>query len=62
MEDLIKYVEINNFKSIKHLNLDDCKRINLFIGYPNVGKSNIKFISSCKALLYQNKVLFSKAK
>jgi AAA15 family ATPase/GTPase len=41
MKDLIKYIEISNFKSIKHLKLDDCKRINLFIGYPNVGKSNI---------------------
>jgi AAA15 family ATPase/GTPase len=41
MKDLIKYVEISNFKSIRHLELKDCKRINLFIGYPNVGKSNI---------------------
>ena len=41
MKDYIKYVEISNFKSIKHLKLDECKRVNLFIGYPNVGKSNI---------------------
>ncbi|MDR2424145.1 MAG: AAA family ATPase [Prevotellaceae bacterium] len=41
MEDFIKYVEISNFKSIKRLKLDECKRINLFVGYPNVGKSNI---------------------
>jgi hypothetical protein len=33
-------LEITNFKSIKHLNID-CKRINLFIGEPNTGKSNI---------------------
>lgn len=34
-------VEIKNFKSIKHIVLEDCKRINLLIGRPNVGKSNI---------------------
>ena len=34
-------IEIKNFKSIKHIALEDCKRINLLIGKPNVGKSNI---------------------
>ncbi|WP_421827335.1 AAA family ATPase [Larkinella sp.] len=33
-------VEIKNFKSIKDLQLN-CKRVNVFIGKPNVGKSNI---------------------
>ncbi len=37
---MIKNLEIENFKSIKHLKMD-CKRINLFIGEPNTGKSNI---------------------
>jgi len=37
---MIKDLEIKNFKSIKHLKLD-CKRINIFIGEPNTGKSNI---------------------
>ncbi len=37
----IKNIEINNFKSIRHQKIDDCRRINVFIGYPNVGKSNI---------------------
>jgi len=37
---MIKNLEIKNFKSIKHLKLN-CKRINLFIGKPNTGKSNI---------------------
>lgn len=37
---MIKNLEIKNFKSIKHLKLD-CKRINIFIGKPNTGKSNI---------------------
>jgi AAA15 family ATPase/GTPase len=39
--NLIKKIEIKNFKSIRHQTIDDCKRINVFIGYPNVGKSNI---------------------
>lgn len=37
---MIKNMEIRNFKSIKQLKLD-CKRINIFIGEPNTGKSNI---------------------
>ncbi len=36
----LSWVEIKNFKSIKDLRLD-CKRVNIFIGKPNVGKSNI---------------------
>jgi AAA15 family ATPase/GTPase len=40
MDNFIKKLEIKNFKSIKHLTLD-CKRVNVFIGKPNVGKSNI---------------------
>jgi AAA15 family ATPase/GTPase len=37
----IEKIVISNFKSIKHLELSNFKRINLFIGRPNVGKSNI---------------------
>ncbi len=40
MKNQIHNLEINNFKSIRHLELD-CKRINVLIGEPNVGKSNI---------------------
>ncbi|RLI82013.1 hypothetical protein DRP04_04880 [Archaeoglobales archaeon] len=36
----VREVEIENFKSIKHLKLE-CRRINVFIGEPNTGKSNI---------------------
>ena len=36
----IKSLEIKNFKSIKKLSAD-CSRINIFIGEPNSGKSNI---------------------
>jgi len=38
--EMIKTLQIENLKSIKHLKLG-CKRINLFIGEPNTGKSNI---------------------
>ena len=41
MKNFIDYIHINNFKSIHDLKLEDCRRINLFIGYPNVGKSNV---------------------
>ena len=37
---MISVLEIKNFKSIRHLKLN-CKRINVFIGQPNTGKSNI---------------------
>ena len=37
---MIKALTIKNFKSIKSLDLQ-CKRVNLFIGEPNTGKSNI---------------------
>lgn len=38
--NMIEKLNIQNYKSIKDLELD-CKKINLFIGKPNVGKSNI---------------------
>ena len=37
---MITELEINNFKSIKHLK-QPCTRVNIFIGEPNTGKSNI---------------------
>ncbi len=40
MKNSISYLEIENFKSIKELKID-CKRVNVFIGKPNTGKSNI---------------------
>ena len=36
-----KNIRIQNFKSLRDVELEDCSRINLFIGKPNVGKSNI---------------------
>ena len=41
MSNHIDHIEITNFKSIRHQKIEGCKRINVFIGYPNVGKSNI---------------------
>ena len=41
MSTFFNTVHIANFKSLKDVTLSDCKRINLLIGKPNVGKSNI---------------------
>jgi AAA15 family ATPase/GTPase len=41
MKNFIDQISIQNFKSIRELKLDGLERINLFIGKPNVGKSNI---------------------
>lgn len=40
MSKLIQNLHIKNFKSVRDLSLD-CDRINIFIGKPNAGKSNI---------------------
>ncbi len=39
--NFIKQIEISNFKSIKNLPIKNCKRINLLVGTPNAGKSNL---------------------
>lgn len=41
MPGFIENIRIDNFKSIRHCELDDCKRVNLLIGGPNSGKSNL---------------------
>ncbi len=41
MTTFFNTVRVTNFKSLKDVTLSDCKRINLLIGKPNVGKSNI---------------------
>ncbi|MBE2289672.1 MAG: AAA family ATPase [Chitinophagaceae bacterium] len=50
MSNHIDHIEITNFKSIRHAKIDGCKRINVFIGYPNVGKSAI--LEAMSALSY----------
>jgi predicted ATPase len=54
----INSIEIKNFKSLRHLKMDSCKRINVFIGYPNTGKSNILEALSLLAI-DKSKVQFS---
>ena len=51
---MINQLEINNFKSIQSLKLN-CKRVNVFIGEPNSGKSNI-----LEALALQSQNAFGK--
>jgi len=41
MNYFVDNIIIQNFKSITDCEISNCKRINLFIGRPNVGKSNI---------------------
>ena len=41
MQNFIDNIYIRNFKSISTCEISNCRRINLFIGRPNVGKSNI---------------------
>ena len=41
MNKFISDIQISNFKSIRSCEVTNCNRINLFIGRPNVGKSNI---------------------
>lgn len=52
MHTHINNIHINNFKSIKNVDLEDCRRINLFIGKPNVGKSNLLEAMSLFSLPY----------
>lgn len=41
IENKISKIKVRNFKSLKSLEISDCRRINVLIGRPNVGKSNI---------------------
>lgn len=41
MKNFLKHIKIQNFKSLKNAELSDCKQINLLIGRPNAGKSNL---------------------
>lgn len=53
MSNHIDHIEITNFKSIRHQKIEGCKRINVFIGYPNVGKSAI--LEAISSLTYLQK-------
>src|SRR5262245_16719236 len=41
MPNFLNHISIENFKSVKYFEINNFNRINLFIGRPNVGKSNI---------------------
>lgn len=49
---MLHYIDIRNFKSVKSVRLENCRRINLFIGKPNVGKSNLLEAISLFSLPY----------
>ena len=46
----ISKLTVNNYRSVKHLELELSPRINVFIGANNVGKSNI--LASMEFLLW----------
>lgn len=48
---MISSLEVKNFKSIKQLKMD-CRKVNIFIGKPNTGKSNILESVSIFSILY----------
>jgi AAA15 family ATPase/GTPase len=52
MSDFIDHIHISNFKSIRDSEISGCKRINLIIGRPNVGKSNILEALSLFSILF----------
>lgn len=52
MLNFIENITINNFKSIQNLVIEDFNRINLFIGRPNTGKSNLLEALSLFSLPY----------
>jgi predicted ATPase len=61
----IKTIEIKNFKSIRHQKIEGCRRINVFVGHPNVGKSNVlealsNFSITGKSHLYSDYVRVGK--
>lgn len=52
MQRFINNIGVRNFKSLKNASLDNCSRINLLIGRPNVGKSNLLEALSLFSLPY----------
>lgn len=52
MENWIKNVRIQNFKSLRDASLE-CERINIFVGKPNVGKSNLLEALSLFGISYE---------
>ena len=57
--DMIRNITIKHFKSLEDVRIDGCKRYNLFVGRPNVGKSNILEALTLFALPYLGGTRFS---
>jgi len=53
----VHVLEIQNFKSIRELRIH-CRRVNVFIGRPNTGKSNILEALGLLSLVYEPDLLF----
>ena len=61
MENAIKFLRIQNFKSIKDITLHP-RRVNLIIGEPNVGKSTVlEAMSLLGALPFEHKNKFMRS-
>lgn len=57
--DMIRNITIKHFKSLEDVRIYGCKRYNLFVGRPNVGKSNILEALTLFALPYLGGTRFS---
>ena len=56
MNLIVNNICVKNFKSLRDLKIEDCRRVNLFIGRPNVGKSNLLEALSLFSLPYLRRV------
>ena len=50
--EMIRNIEIKHFKSLEDVRIEGCRRYNLFVGRPNVGKSNLLEALTLFALPY----------
>lgn len=57
--ELVRNIRIKHFKSLEDVEIKGCKRYNLFVGRPNVGKSNILEALTLFALPYIGGTRFS---
>ena len=57
--ELVRNIRIKHFKSLEDVEIKGCKRYNLFVGRPNVGKSNILEALTLFALPYIGGTHFS---
>lgn len=60
--DRIEKITIENYKSIDHCSIDNCNEINLLVGPPNSGKSNIIENLSVSTELFYHTPLLIKSK